>query len=96
MTGMHVCNIDTPTSSVQKKTIVVTVGKKQNKLLTSCWFLLDPEDGGDMFLQNVICLPADYTAYIPENETLQMLISVFIIMNLYPWKLRERIFRDSL
>jgi hypothetical protein len=43
-------------------------------LPASCWFLLglsfDPEDGGDMFLQNVSCLSVDYMAFIPEDRIL--------------------------
>jgi hypothetical protein len=35
-------------------------------------FLLDsflhPEDGGDMFLRNVGCLSADYTAFYPRRK----------------------------
>jgi hypothetical protein len=34
------------------------------------------EDGGEMFLQNIDCLPRNYIAYVPEDKTLQTLVKL--------------------
>jgi hypothetical protein len=37
-------------------------------LAGSCWnYFFDPEDGGDMFLRNVVCNSTDYTASYPRR-----------------------------
>jgi hypothetical protein len=33
-------------------------------------FFFDPEDGGDIFLQNVRCLSADSMRHVPDERTL--------------------------
>jgi hypothetical protein len=47
--------------------------------LLVCWtYFFDPEDGGDMFLRNVGWNSTDYTAHIPDDDTLQHLEKLII------------------
>jgi hypothetical protein len=45
--------------------------------------LVSPEDGGDMLLRNVGGLSTDYTAYVPEDNDLQL--SPFLTKMLIHW-----------
>jgi hypothetical protein len=42
----------------------------------------DPEDGGDMLLQNVGCIQRGARRYIPENKTLQMREYFFLLFQM--------------